>query len=244
MYGSPPEFESCVKTPMDTFGLGAPFSVICPRRMGWSVTGSGGFLQTAKEPVANVVTSINDPDGEPLKFQPITYSFGIDASIPVSASNDIGIRGSINAQPSTIDDASMQNSLGMDQYQIQVIGTWHLLAIDDIGYNKFGMSTTFALGPSFLWYRTRTYNDFANFTSTGTGLAIDASLNIQMMYSISRAVAVGFRGTASYQLGISSSLSDITWPEPDGNQWTATFSISDQSAAYLGAQLVVSYTLP
>ncbi|MBK7033071.1 MAG: hypothetical protein IPH49_07380 [Ignavibacteria bacterium] len=106
------------------------------------------------------------------------------------------------------------------------------------------MSTTFALGPSFLWYRTRTYNDFANFTSTGTGLAIDATWNLQMMYSISRGIAVGIRGTASYQLGIRSDFDDIKGHDGLGLEWMASFNISDQSAAYLGAQLVVSYTLP
>lgn len=240
----PPEFQSCVPGPQDTFESGAPLSLVCPRRKGWSFAGYGGFLTTMIAPQSVVLTSTDGSIGNSLRFQQTTYSFGVDASIAANSSFDIGIRGTINAQPPTIDDPSLQNSLGMDEYLLQFLGTWHVLAIDDIGYRKLGISTTIGLGPAFLWYRTRTFRDVTNLTSTGSGFAFDASFNLQMMYAVSQAVAIGFRGTATYQLGLSASFNDVVWPEEGSEPWVASFTMVDQTAAFLGAHVVVTYTLP
>ncbi|MBK6291052.1 MAG: hypothetical protein IPF59_04735 [Ignavibacteria bacterium] len=244
LFGIPPEFVSCIAEPQEELGPGASYAIVCPRRTGSSFAAFGGFLSTRKAPEAVVKSSSNGSNGTPLTFQPLMYSFGLDASIAMGPSFDVGLRGTISAQPPTIDDLTLQNSLGMDEYLLQVLGTWHILALDDIGFRTFGVTTTLGLGPSFLSYRTRTYVDSTNVTSTGSGIAIDATWNLQVMCAISRSIAFGIRGTATYQLGLTSDFDDIKGHDGLGLEWMASFNISDQSAAYLGAQLVVSYTLP
>lgn len=242
--GAPPELIVCVKEPKDDLGPGTAFEIVHTRRMGWSFAGFGGFLSTRKEPTATVTTSGDGPSGSRLVFQPMTYSFGLDASIAIEPSFDVGLRATINAQPPTIDDLTLQNSLGMDEFLIQLLGTWQILAIDDVGLRKLGVTTTIGLGPSLLWYRTRTYLDTTNLTSTGNGLALDATWNLQVMYAVSQSIAVGIRGTATYQFGLSSSFDEITWKNNIGLDWSASFSMSEHSAVFLGAQIVASYTFP
>lgn len=242
--GIPPEFAVCIKDLQDVLGPGASLALVCPRRKGWSFAGHAGFLSTKKKPTAEVKNTYSGPDGSPLQFQSLTYSFGLDASVAIGTFFDLGLRGTLNAQPSTIDDDLLQNSLGMDEFLLQVLGTWHILAIDEVGYRKLGVSTTLGVGPSYQSFRTRTYRNIYNLTSTGSGLAVDATWNLQLMYSVSRAITVGLRGTATYQYGLSSSFDDIVWPNVSGSPWTAVFSMTDQSASYLGVQLVVAYTLP
>jgi hypothetical protein len=242
--GLPPEASSCIDAIKDDLFDGAPLWQVCPRTTSWIFSGFGGFVSTVMDPTATVKRSLGGSTvTDTLRVQPTTYSFGAEAVYPVGALFDLGVRGMIQAQPSTVDDQSLQNSLGFDEYALQLIGTWHIIPIDVVGYNEIGLSTTLAVGPSLLNYRGRTYRTDVNLTTTGSGLAIDVAWSVQAMVSLSRSLSVGVRGIATYQHGLSASIDSITVEERFGKPWVATFEIPDQSAAFVGGHIVLTYAL-
>lgn len=242
--GVPPEAQSCVSQVPIELGEGAPLYRVMPRAMKWSITGFGGLASTRLEPLARVqlpfgILSYYDT----LTVQEVTNSFGAELMHPVSALFDLGVRGLIQVQPSTVDDDVPQHSLGYDEYSLQFLATLHLLQIDNIGYSPFGLSTSLGVGPSYLNYRGRTHRNGRNLTTTGSGIAVNVSWNVQAMVALTRALSIGARAQVMYQQGLSFSMEDIVWQQEFSRPWVASFSMVQQTSAQFGLFFVATYTL-
>lgn len=244
VYAMPPEAIDCVPEFSGNVTFAAPISHVAPRSTNWSISGFAGVLFTQSGPGARVTRSfgVANVQWNALLLQPLTYSSGIEAALPISKPFDVGLRMTANVQPSTINDSTRQHSLGFDSYGLQLLGAWQIAPIDMVGYSKIGVSTTLAVGPSLLAYRGRTVIESKNRTTTGTGVAIDATWSMQLMYALSKNLACGVRGFLSYQLGLSSSIDDITVPTTTSRSWVASFSITNQTATFAGIQCTLSYT--
>lgn len=244
VYAIPPEAFDCVPEFSGNVTFAAPISDVAPRSTNWSISGFAGVLSTQSGPEARVTRSFSATNVQrsSLLIQPLTYSSGVEAAMPVSKPFDVGLRMTVNAQPSTINDSTRQHSLGFDSYGLQLLGTWQIAPIDVVGYSKIGVSTTLAVGPTLLAYRGRTVIESRNRTTTGTGVAIDATWSMQLMYALSTNLACGVRGFLSYQLGLSSTIDEIIVPTTTSRPWVASFSITNQTAAFAGIHCVFAYT--
>ena len=242
MWYVPPEIESCISVLLDDSNDGAPRYSVCPRSNVWTLTIFSGAVASMTKPSISAVQSarglVSDID---LSYQPLVYSTGIELSRFMSQLFDVGARLLVQAQPPTINDSSQQNSFGSDSYTLQILGTWHLVPIDSIGYNRIGLSTTIALGSSYVDYRARTFLAERNFTSFGPGVTFDASLNVSASIALSRSFVVGIRGFGMYQLGLYDSIASITHNVPFQSM-RYSFSVGRASFLMCGAHLFTSYS--
>ena len=244
MQSFPPEFEACINPVTDNELKYADVSKVCPRSADAYVTAFSGVVASVMRPDAFAELPFGSRFRRPsLDYQPVSFTSGVEASMYVSELHDIGFRAMLVAQPPTVQDSTVQNSLGMDAYSFHLLGTWHITPLDAIGFNTVGVSATLGVGPSILSYRARTYRDAVNLTTSGSGLTLDFALSVNMQVWISKSFTVGLRGYSMYQHGLSNSIESIVDERPNQMPWEVLFIVSQQSAAFFGAQLFVSYSL-
>jgi hypothetical protein len=240
----PPEFEDCITAANSEQLVYAQSSKVCPRSTSPYVTAFSGVISTMLRPEAVVeLPSVSRFRTVAVNFQQLSFSSGIEASMYVSELHDIGLRAMLVVQPPTVHDSAAQNSLGMDAYSVHVLGTWHIVPSDIIGYNSVGLSATLGVGPSFLSYRGRTYRDARNLTTSGSGLALDVALSLSLQVPISTSFIIGLRGCSMYQHGLGHYVESVVDEMPYAKPWEAFFSIPRQFAVFAGAQLYLTYAI-
>jgi hypothetical protein len=244
MTSVPPEVETCASNLLNDEVDGAPLNMVLPRSNVRTLAAFGGFVESVLRPTALVVRSAGGTSSESeLSYQPKVFSSGVEYSVFVSQFYDLGVRAVIHAQPSTIGDSSQQNSLGADSYSLHLTGTWNAVPIDSVGFNRVGLSTTFAVGSSFVDYRARTFFRNRNLTSTGFGITLDAALNASLTVALTRSFAVGVRCFAWGQYGIYSAIDSITHNVPFDSPHRFSFNVDGMSVISVGAHLFASYVL-